>query len=190
MTLTLVQSPGQLHVPLRYGTTIRAGWMSHDRRPGGVHCPNSKRGEQHAWVVAAVDPASVSLTALIEWRRQGNDVRVSVCLTTWFSISAIAIAFAQGSAVRIENPKVQGENVDHCSDIETSNDCSSRGQAKAASQTCIAYGYTDQVDSHWHASSGPAEHYISQYDMHAGEVAGRWESRPSTGVFDWVACKK
>jgi hypothetical protein len=35
-----------------------------------------------------------------------------------------------------------------------------------------------------------ATHYISQYDMHAGEVAGRWESRPSDGVFDWVLCKK
>ena len=115
-------------------------------------------------------------------------MRVSICLTTWLSISEVA--FAQSSPVRIESPKVQGENVDHCADIEASNDCTSHGQAKAASQTCISYGYTDQVDSHWHASSGVAAHYIAQYDMHAGEVTGRWESRPSNGVFDWVACKK
>jgi hypothetical protein len=111
-------------------------------------------------------------------------------LTTLFSIGAIAIAFAQSSPLRIENPKVQGENVDRCADIDALNDCSSNGQAKAASQICVAYGYADQVESHWRASSGVAEHYVSQYDMHAGEVTGRWESRPSDGVFDWVVCKK
>ena len=108
----------------------------------------------------------------------------------WFLIGAIAIAFAQSSPARIENPKVQGDNVDRCADIDGANNCSARGQLKAATQICIAYGYADQVDSHWHAASGTATHYISQYDMHAGEVAGRWESRPSDGVFDWVLCKK
>ena len=108
-----------------------------------------------------------------------------ICLAIWF----IGVAFAQ-SPERIENPKVQGENVDHCADIDGTNDCSARGQSKAATEICIAYGYADQVDSHWHASSGAAKHYVSQYDMHAGEVKGRLESRPSDGVFDWVVCKK
>ena len=121
--------------------------------------------------------------------REG-EVRPLICLAIWFSIGAITVAFAEGSPARIENPKVQGENVDRCADIDGSNDCSARGQSKAAIQICIAQGYADQVDSHWHPSSGVATHYISQYDMHAGEVAGRWESRPSDGVFDWVLCKK
>jgi len=116
-------------------------------------------------------------------------MRALICLAIWFSIGSIA-AFAQSGHERIENPKVQGENVDRCADIDGTNDCSARGQSKAATEICIAYGYADQVDSHWHASSGVATHYISQYDMHAGEVTGRWESRPSDGVFDWVVCKK
>jgi uncharacterized membrane protein len=121
--------------------------------------------------------------------REG-DVRALICLAIWFSIGAITVAFAESSPARIENPKVQGENVDRCADIDGSNDCAARGQSKAATEICIAHGYVDQVDSHWHPSSGVATHYISQYDMHAGEVAGRWESRPSDGVFDWVLCKK
>ena len=113
-------------------------------------------------------------------------MRALICLAIWF----IGVAFAQSSPERIENPKVQGENVNHCADIDGANDCSARGQSKAATEICIAYGHADQVDSHWQASSGAATHYISQYDMHAGEVKGRWESRPSDGVFDWVVCKK
>ena len=124
------------------------------------------------------------------WTTKEGDVRVLICLAIWFSIGAIAVAFAQSNPARIENPKVQGDNVDRCADIDGANDCSARGQSKAATQICIAYGYADQVDSHWHPSSGVATHYISQYDMHAGEVAGRWQSRPSDGVFDWVVCKK
>ena len=119
-----------------------------------------------------------------------GDVRALICLAMWFSIGATAVAFAQSSPARIENPKVQGENVDRCADIDGANDCSTRGQSKAAAQICIAYGYADQLDSNWHASPGVAAHYISQYDMHAGEVAGRWQSRPSDGVFDWVVCRK
>ena len=119
-----------------------------------------------------------------------GDVRALIRLAIWFSIGATAVAFAQSSPARIENPKVQGENVDRCADIDGANDCSARGQSKAAAQICIAYGYADQLDSHWHASAGVATHYISQYDMHAGEVAGRWQSRPSDGVFDWVVCRK
>ena len=95
-----------------------------------------------------------------------------------------------GGPARIENPKVQGGNVDRCADIDGTNDCSARGQSKAATQICITYGYADQVDSHWYASPGVATHYISQYDMHAGEVKGRLESRPSDGVFDRVVYKK
>lgn len=118
-----------------------------------------------------------------------GDVRASICLMVWFSIGAIAVAFAQTSPARIENPKVQGENVDRCADIDGTNDCSAHGQAKAASEICIAYGHADQVDSHWHPAQGMAKHYIAQYDMHAGEVTGRWESQPSNGVIDWVVCK-
>ena len=119
-----------------------------------------------------------------------GDVRALICMAIGFSIGAITVAFAQSSPARIENPKVQEKNVDRCADIDGSNDCSARGQSKAATQICIAYGYADQVDSHWRASSDVATHYISQYDMHAGEVPGRWEARPSDGVFDWVVCKK
>ena len=119
-------------------------------------------------------------------------MRALICLAIaiWFSIGAIAVAFAQSGPARIENPKVQGENVDRCADIDGANDCSARGQSKAATEICIANGYADQVDSHWQASSGVAIHFVSQYDMHAGEVAGRWEARPSNAVFDWVVCKK
>ena len=117
-------------------------------------------------------------------------MRALICLTAWFSVGAIAVAFAQSSPARIENPKVQGKTVDRCADIEGKNDCSASGQSKAATQICIANGYTEQVDSHWQPSSAVATHYVSQYDMHAGEVPGRWEPRPSDGVFDWVVCKK
>jgi len=117
-------------------------------------------------------------------------VRALICLAIWFSSAAIAVTFAQSSPARIEDPKVQGGNVDRCADIDGTNDCSARGKSKAATEICIAYGYADQVDSHWYASPGVATHYISQYDMHAGEVKGRWESRPSDGVFDRVVYKK
>lgn len=117
-------------------------------------------------------------------------MRASIFLATWVSVGAIAAAFAEGSPARIENPKVQGEAVDRCADIDGKNDCSASGQSKAATQLCIANGYTVQVDSHWQPSSAMARHYISQYDMHAGEVPGRWEPRSSDGVFDWVVCKK
>jgi hypothetical protein len=33
-------------------------------------------------------------------------------------------------------------------------------------------------------------HYITEYDMHAGEVGGRWVKQPTSGTFDWIACKK
>jgi len=52
-----------------------------------------------------------------------------ICLAIWF----IGVAFAQ-SPERIKNPKVQGENVDHCADIDGTNDCSARGQSKAATE--------------------------------------------------------
>ena len=117
-------------------------------------------------------------------------MRALICLAIGFLIGAITVASAQSSPERIENPKVKGEDVDHCADIDGVNNCSALGQSKAATKVCIAYGYAIHVDSHWHASSGVATHYVSQYDMHAGEVAGRWEARHSDGVFDWIVCRK
>ena len=85
-------------------------------------------------------------------------MRALICLAIWFSIGAIAVAFAQSSPSRIENPKVQGENIDRCADIDGTNDCSARGQSKAATEICIEYGYADQVDSHWHRHSLDRHH--------------------------------
>ena len=68
-------------------------------------------------------------------------MRALICLAIWFLIGAIAVASAQSSPERIENPKVKGENIDHCADIDGVNDCSALGQSKAAIKVCIAYGY-------------------------------------------------
>ncbi len=33
-------------------------------------------------------------------------------------------------------------------------------------------------------------HYVTEYDMHAGEVGGHWTVQQTTGTFDWIACTK
>jgi hypothetical protein len=105
------------------------------------------------------------------------------------AIALASSAFAQ-EPTKIQNPKIQDKEVDHCAVINASADCSPTGQAKAAMRICSEHGYTDQVDSHWHEASGTARRFIVEYDMHAGEVGGRWDLSPTTGVFDWVECKK
>jgi poly-beta-hydroxyalkanoate depolymerase len=102
-------------------------------------------------------------------------MRALICLAIWFSIGSIA-AFAQSGHERIENPKVQGENVDRCADIDGTNDCSARGQSKAATEICIAHGYADEMDSHWHPSSG-CGHTLRFTIRHA-----RWRGGGSVGI--------
>ena len=108
-------------------------------------------------------------------------------------IAGAALAAAHGARAddaRLEGPTVQGQPVDHCADIDAVNDCSERGAAKAALNACVANGYAAQTGLHWGAATGTAMHYVTEYDMHAGEVGGRWVARPTTGTFDWIACKK
>jgi hypothetical protein len=114
---------------------------------------------------------------------------ILICSVAPLAIALASSAFAQ-EPTKIQSPKINGQDVDHCADINSLNDCSPAGQAKAAINVCSAYGFRDQVDSHWRESSGTASHFIAEYDMHAGEVGGRWVLSPTTGVFDWVECKK
>ncbi len=102
---------------------------------------------------------------------------------------ASGAAFAQG-ATRITDPKVNGKPVDHCADIDGNPDCTAHGAAKAALNACKANGYAAEAGWHTRAFSGKAMHFITEYDMHAGEVGGRWEAKPATGTFDWIACTK
>ena len=110
--------------------------------------------------------------------------------------TALLMAAACGSAgagtapTRLDDPKVMGKPVDHCADIDAVNDCSARGQAKAAQKACIANGFGDQGGFHWRPASGTAMHWITEYDMHAGEVGGRWVAQSTGGTFDWIACTK
>ena len=97
---------------------------------------------------------------------------------------------ARADDARLDAPKVQGQPVDHCAEINAENDCSESGAAKAATSVCAANGYAEQTGSHWRAASGTAMHYVVEYDMHAGEVGGRWMAKPTTGTFDWITCKK
>jgi len=99
-------------------------------------------------------------------------------------------ALAQNTPTRLDNPTVKGRPIDHCADIDATTDCSARGEAKAALKACIENGFSDQVGSHWRAAAGTAMHFITEYDMHAGEVGGRWVEQPTNGTFDWIVCKK
>jgi len=97
-------------------------------------------------------------------------------------------AVAQGT--KIPDPKVNALPVDQCADIDAAPDCTAKGEAKAALNACIANGYAEAAGWHTHPFAGKASHFVTEYDMHAGEVGGRWEARPASGVFDWIACKK
>jgi hypothetical protein len=108
-------------------------------------------------------------------------------------IAGAALLAAHGARAddaRLQEPTVQGQPVDHCAEINAENDCSENGAAKAATRICTDNGYTEQTGSHWRPASGTAMHYIVEYDMHAGEVGGRWMAKPTTGTFDWITCKK
>jgi hypothetical protein len=105
-------------------------------------------------------------------------------------LSAGVGAAAQTMPKRLENPKINTQPVDHCADINSEDDCTVRGQARAAQKACIANGFADAVGFHWRSASGTAMHYVTEYDMHAGEVGGHWVSQPTTGTFDWIACRK
>jgi hypothetical protein len=117
-------------------------------------------------------------------------MRVLLATTSWLILIAGNITLAQNAPQRLDNPKVNGQPIDHCADIDGSNDCSARGEAKASQKACVANGFTDQAGSHWRPASGTAMHYITEYDMHAGEVGGRWVAQPTNGTFDWIVCKK
>jgi hypothetical protein len=116
-------------------------------------------------------------------------MRLVVCAAACLVLAAGG-ALAQNAGTRIADPKVKGLPVDHCADIDGSSDCTARGEAKAAMKACVENGFAEQTGWHTHPASGTAMHYITEYDMHAGEVGGRWEEKPTTGTFDWIACKK
>jgi len=114
-----------------------------------------------------------------------------IAVVAWLAFSAASsVAFAQSAPAKLDEPKVNGKAVDHCADMDGENDCSPRGEAKAALHVCLESGYKDQAGSHWRAASGTAEHFVTEYDMHAGEVGGRWMVKPTDGTFDWIACNK
>jgi hypothetical protein len=117
-------------------------------------------------------------------------MRLFLAAAAWMVLATVNGALAQNAMPRLENPKVNGQPVDHCADIEGAADCTARGEAKAALKASVANGFNDQAGSHWRAASGSAMHYITEYDMHAGEVGGRWVEQPTNGTFDWIACKK
>ena len=108
----------------------------------------------------------------------------------WLAAAAMNVAAAETAPATISDPKVNGQPVDRCADIDAQNDCSARGEAKAAAHVCMENGYKDQTGSHWRAASGTAEHFVTEYDMHQGEVGGRWVAAPTQGVFDRVVCQK
>lgn len=116
---------------------------------------------------------------------------VRICATAWLVLAGTALACAADSGGhRIADPRVNGKPVDHCADIEAAPDCTARGEAKAALNACIANGYRKEVADHWRPASGTAMHFVTEYDMHAGEVGGRWVEQPTKGTFDWIACEK
>jgi hypothetical protein len=116
-------------------------------------------------------------------------MRLLLAVGLWFTLASLGTSFGQAPA-KIADPKVRTQPVDHCADIDASADCTAKGEAKAALNACIANGYAEATGWHTRPASGTAMHFVTEYDMHAGEVGGRWESRPSTGIFDWISCKK
>jgi hypothetical protein len=121
---------------------------------------------------------------------QRDPMRLLLAAATWVALVAGHSTLAQNASVRLDDPKVKGQPVDHCADIDGKTDCSAGGEAKAAMKACVENGFNDQAGSHWRTSSGTAMHYITEYDMHAGEVGGRWVEQPTNGTFDWITCKK
>lgn len=117
-------------------------------------------------------------------------MRLLIAAATWVVLAALNGALAQNATSRLDDPKVNGQPIDHCADIDGTADCTARGETKAALKACVANGFNDQAGSHWRVASGTAMHYITEYDMHAGEVGGRWAQQSTNGTFDWIACKK
>jgi hypothetical protein len=116
-------------------------------------------------------------------------VRFPIVRAACFAIAVSTAALAQ-EATKIADPKVNSHPVDQCADINANLDCTAQGAAKAALNACIANGYTQQAGWHTRPASGQAMHFITEYDMHAGEVGGHWEEKPSNGTFDWILCRK
>ena len=117
-------------------------------------------------------------------------MRLLLAVVAWMALAVGTDVLAQNAPARLDDPKVKGQPTDHCADIDGKTDCSARGEAKAALKSCNENGFSDQVGSHWRTASGTAMHYITEYDMHAGEVGGRWAEQPTDGTFNWIACKE
>lgn len=117
-------------------------------------------------------------------------MRVLLTVTACATLVSGTTALAQSTAQRLENPTVQGQPIDHCADIDGEDDCAATGQQRAALKACVASGFTNQVGFHWRPATGTAMHYITEYDMHAGEIGGRWARQATAGTFDWIECKK
>src|SRR5271166_3263934 len=104
----------------------------------------------------------------------------------------VALACGNGAlgqtATRLDGPMVKGRPIDHCADVSGANDCSAAGEAKAAQKACIENDFSDQAGAHSRPASGTAMHYVTEYDMHAGEAGGHWEEQPTSGTFDWIVC--
>ena len=69
-------------------------------------------------------------------------MRVLLTTVPWLALAAGTVAVAQNAPQRLDDPKVNGHPIDHCADIEGSNDCSARGETKAALNACTANGFT------------------------------------------------
>lgn len=117
-------------------------------------------------------------------------MRVILIATAYMVLAAATPALAQSTVQRLTDPTVKGQPIDHCADIDGEDDCAVGGQQRAALKACAANGFTDQAGFHWRPATGTAMHYITEYDMHAGEIGGRWALQPTAGTFDWIDCKK
>lgn len=121
--------------------------------------------------------------------RRMKSMRLAYAMIALAALSAGSAA-AQNMPTRLEEPKVNNQAIDHCANVNSENNCTDSGQAKAAQKACIANGFADQAAFHWRPASGIAMHYVTEYDMHAGEVGGHWAAQQTTGTFDWIECRR
>lgn len=117
-------------------------------------------------------------------------MRLLFAAAIWVVVAGGHSALGQNTSTRLADPKVQGQPIDHCADIDGEDDCAATGQQRAALKACLANGFTALAGFHWRPATGTAMHYITEYDMHAGEIGGRWARQPTVGTFDWIECKK